>query len=303
MASFGGLAALLFKKKFKTTPYILTLQEGDSARHIFSRAVWLGPYWRQMFKQADFITAISRYLKKFAERNGAKSEIEIVPNGVDLEKFKVQSEKLVPSEAEGLKVEEIRKKTGIIQGDKIIITVSRLVKKNGIEDVIEAMKYLPENYKFLILGEGPLEKKLKNQSERLKVKERVIFLGNVSNSQVPQYLASADVFVRPSLSEGLGNSFLEAMAAGVPVIGTKVGGIPDFLVDPSTHSTAAQGSGQATGLFCEKKNPRNIAEKIKLILTDSSLCFKIKTNAQKIVEEKYNWDLIAEKMKGVFNNF
>ena len=100
------------------------------------------------------------------------------------------------------------------------------------------------------------------------------------------------MFVRPSLSEGLGNSFLEAMAAGVPIIGTNVGGIPDFLIDPSTGSRQA-----ATGLFCETANPKSIAEKIELLLTDEDLRQKLIINGKKAVAEKYDWDKIAARMK------
>jgi glycosyltransferase involved in cell wall biosynthesis len=263
------------------------LQEGDSSLHILLRAIWLGPFWRQMFSRADHLTAISGYLKKFALRNGAKNDIEIVPNGVDPEKFKSASDKL--------QVEEIKKKLGIKEADKAIITVSRLVKKNGVGDVIDALALLPEDYKFLILGSGPLEESLKSKAKNLKLESRVLFLGNIPNKEVPRYLAASDIFVRPSLSEGLGNSFLEAMAAGVPVIGTPVGGIPDFLQDPSA------GSGQATGLFCKVKDPKSIAEKIKILAEDESLREKIIENGKKLVAEKYNWDLIAQKMREVFD--
>ena len=111
---------------------------------------------------------------------------------------------------------------------------------------------------------------------------------------MPQYLSAADVFARPSLSEGLGSAFLEAMAAGLPVIGTAVGGIPDFLKDPSTHS------GQATGLFCNVNDPWDLAEKIKTLLTDRELRTKLIDNGRKLVAEKYDWDIIAEKFEEIY---
>ena len=101
-------------------------------------------------------------------------------------------------------------------------------------------------------------------------------------------MALADVFVRPSLSEGLGNVFLEAMAAGLPIIGTPVGGILDFLKDGET------------GLFCRIKNPKSIAEKIKEILSDDRLREKLIQNGQKLAEEKYSWDIIARQMEKIF---
>jgi glycosyltransferase involved in cell wall biosynthesis len=86
----------------------------------------------------------------------------------------------------------------------------------------------------------------------------------------------------------LGNVFLEAMATGLPIIGTPVGGIPDFLID------------RKTGLFCQVKNPQSIAQKIKEILEDDNLRKYLASNGLKLVREKYDWDKIALKMKKIF---
>ncbi len=281
MASFGGLAALFFKERFPGVPYILTLQEGDTPAHIYSRAKWLGPYYRKMFKKANFITAISQYLKAYALKQGTNCPIKVVPNGVDLIKIKNQKSKI--------KIDELKKELGIKENEKVVITVSRLVEKNGISDLIEAMNILRDlSVKLLILGVGPLEENLKLKTKNLKLEDKILFLGNVSNNEVPKYLGIADVFVRSSLSEGLGNSFLEAMAAGVPIIGTPVGGIPDFLRDGET------------GLFCEVRSPKSIAEKVKLILDDENLRQRLILQGKKLVEEKYDWDLVAQKMREIF---
>lgn len=277
MASFGALAAWLFKKINSRVPYLLTLQEGDTPEHIYSRARWLGPCYRKMFTDADFITVISRYLKDFALNQGATAPIEIVPNGVNFINYQLS-----------IKNYELRKQLGIYDNEKIIITVSRLVEKNGVGDIIEAMRYLPEKVKLLIIGDGKLEENYKLQIANYKLDGRVIMLGAIKNEEVSQYLAIADVFVRPSLAEGQGIAFLEAMAAGVPVIATPVGGIVDFL----RH-------GQ-TGLFCQVHNPKSIAEKIKILLENKELAEAIKVNAKKLVIENYDWNLLAGKMKSVF---
>ena len=142
-----------------------------------------------------------------------------------------------------------------------------MVEKNGVEDLIEAIKILDRNDIVLkILGDGKLRKKLEKLVKDLEIKDRVALLGEkqfqlkgeVSNKAVYERLMCADVFCRPSLSEGLGNAFLEAMAVGVPVIATPVGGIPDFLKDGET------------GWFCEPRNPKSIVEKIKYILDEKN---------------------------------
>lgn len=299
MASFGGLAALFFKKNHPSVPYLLTLQEGDSPEHIARRARWLFGNYKKMFTRADGLTAISQYLKKFALAQGATAPIEIVPNGVDINKFQSPS---------GNK-QELRTKLGLTIQDKVIITVSRMVPKNGIGDLIEAFSQLTDKgrrltIKLLILGSGPLEPALKNRVRELGLEDNVLFLGDIINDKVPNFLAIADVFVRPSLTEGLGNSFLEAMAAGVPVVGTPVGGIIDFLKDPSSQAANAQGLGPAaTGFFCEVKNPNSIAEKISYILDANNFekINRIKEAARQLVAERYSWNKIAGQTREIFD--
>ena len=103
-----------------------------------------------------------------------------------------------------------------------------MVIKNGVGDVIKALPKLSENIKFVILGEGELKQKLIKLAKDLGVSDRVIFKGFVSHEKIPKYLKACDIFIRPSLSEGMGNSFIEAMACRIPVIATPVGGIVDF---------------------------------------------------------------------------
>jgi glycosyltransferase involved in cell wall biosynthesis len=287
MASFGGLAALFFKKKNPNAPYLLTLQEGDTPEHIHSRARWLGPYFRQMFTRADFITAISQYLAKWARQMGARGPVEVVPNGVEVKKFEIRNSKFETNFK--FQILNFKKELGLKGSDKVLITVSRLVEKNAVADIIKSLTHLPVKVKLLILGDGPERKKLEALARKLKLGDRVIFLGQAPNSQVPSYLAAADVFIRPSLSEGQGISFLEAMAAGVPVIATPVGGIVDFL----RH--------QETGLFCEVKDPASLAEQVRILLANPELAEKIRKQARDLVLRDYDWDLIAIKMKNIFD--
>lgn len=256
----------LFGKK---TPYVLTLQDGDPFTHVFSRLriFVFKPLLSYGFRYASKIQTISTFLAEWARRMGYEREVEVIPNGVDLEKFKSV-------------------KSLAFDKDKItLITTSRLVEKNAVGDIIGALKFLPENVKLKILGSGPLEKVLKSKVESLKLENRVDFLGNIPNDQLPEYLHSADIFIRPSLSEGQGVAFIEAMAGGIPVIATPVGGIPDFL------------KHEETGLFCEVKNPESIAKQVRRLIEDEKLRKKIVENAKKMVKEKYDWDLITNEMK------
>ena len=281
MASYAGFAALNYKKSHPNIPYLLTLQEGDSRFKIYKNVWFVWLYFKQIFKRADYIQAISNYLANWARDMGAKCPVKVIPNGVDIAKFtRLDSAKLA-----NIKIED-----HIPCEHKRVITTSRLVAKNAVEDLIMSAEYLPENIHFTIIGSGKLENSLKKLAADRGWESRAHFLGSLEHDDIVLHLQQSQVFCRPSLSEGLGNSFLEAMAVGVPVIGTNVGGIPDFLQDGKT------------GWFCEIKNPKSIAEKIKYVLDEKNKVEvdKVRDNAKKLVVEKYNWDIIAKQMKQLF---
>ncbi len=284
MVSFASGAAYLANIfSGQKTPIILTLQEGDSETHLTYR--WFGLLnlsWKLALKYASEVTALSTYLAERAKRFGYKKEVKIIPNGVDVEKFSKNFSALEKLQA--------RKNLNLNEDDTVIITSSRLVKKNGIEDVIEAMPMLNEKIKFVICGEGIELYNLKNLSNKLGVSERVIFAGNVSHAELPLFLKSSNVFIRPSLSEGFGISFIEAMAARVPVIATKVGGIPDFLEDG------------VTGLFCNVNDPQSIVNKVMEYAGNPELTEKITENAYIRIKQKYDWGLIFLQYKKVFES-
>ena len=127
-------------------------------------------------------------------------------------------------------------------------------------------------------------------------------MGHIEPEKIPAHLARADVFVRPSRSEGLGNSFLEAMAAGLPVIGTKVGGIPDFLKEYNTNlRMGTNATNGENGLFTEVDNPKDLAGKIAFLINNDELCKKLGENGRKLVIGQYSWDNISKKMETIFN--
>jgi len=290
-ASYNSFAALFFKLHRANIPFVLTLQEGSSEKKRLTKVAFVRPLFNGIFKKADYIQAISNYLADFAKRMGVSCPIEVVPNGVDIEKVKSQKPASPAGGSKVKSIEELKSKLGIRPDEKVVITVSRLVPKNGIKDLIEAMsnvKCQMSNVKLLIAGSGPLEKELKQKVKNLGLQNKVLFLDEVLPGDVPKYLAVADIFVRPSLTEGLGNSFLEAMAAGLPIIGTSVGGIPDFLKEGET------------GLFCKVNDPKDLAKKLELLLTDQALYQKLKESGFKLVEEFYNWTIISNKMDRIF---
>jgi len=290
LATWAGIPALFFKLKFPQVKYLLTLQSGDSDLFIWLRTWFWYPLYRMIYRRADHIQVISRWLAERAKKYGYQGKISLIPNGVDIGKFKP-----VGSLEEKI---FIRQKLNLPRQDKIIFTSSRLVKKNNLAVLIQAVKLLISQYKLpitlVVAGGGRLETALKRLTKKLNLEHQVIFLGQLPPGELIAYYQTADIFTRPSLSEGQGISFLEAMACGLPVVATPVGGIVDFLID-----------GQ-TGLFCHPNEPDNLAEKIKLILTDQALTERLTFKALAMVKIKYNWRALSQRLgrllEGNFNS-
>jgi glycosyltransferase involved in cell wall biosynthesis len=277
MASYNGFAALVYTWIRPKARLLLTLQEGDPLEHYAKRTGVLTFLHKQIFRRANAIQAISHFLAAWAERMGAVSKPCVIPNGVDIARF---SSRLAPAERERL-----RTQLGFQESDVIIITTSRLTLKNAVDDLIKSLISLPSHYKLLIAGEGADRASLGALVEANGLHERVTFLGARSQQELPQLLQCADLFCRPSLSEGLGISFLEALASGLPIIATPVGGIPDFLHD-----------GQ-TGVFCQPRDPASIAKAVLRIQEEPGLRQKLIKQGEELVKKDYAWEGITKRIE------
>jgi len=289
--SFGASAAGLLKLIYPKIPLVFTIQYGESEERISKgRFGLMSPALRLILMQADYVTAISNYLLELCKQYGYIGEEAIIHNGVDLQRAgeSLRFPRLASLAQGGL----LAKPAQQLTGSPIIVTVSRLVPKNGvdilIQSVVELKKEIPD-IKLRIVGDGPERGNLEHLSDSLGLKDNVKFSGSVPYGEVPKYLSEADVFARPSRSEGMGNAFIEALAAGLPIIGTPVGGITDIIDD------------QNTGLFVKTDDPKDLAEKIKILLNDKELAARIVANGHKIILERFDWDFIAKAYAQVFS--
>ena len=267
-------------------PYVLTLQEGDTFERQFGRARLLlfMPLLDWGFRQANVVQAISHFLGEWARRRGFEGSLEIVPNGVDGKKF---SAEISPDEKAAL-----RRKYGFAASDKILLTISRLVPKNGVDLVIRALSNLPQSVKLLIVGDGPDRKDLQLLAQELGVADRVVFTGHIDNAELPRYLHTSDIFIRASRSEGQGIAFIEAMAAGIPVVAPQVGGISDFLFDAERNP-----EHEPTGFAIDPESPSSVVEVVQRLINDPLRASQVAHKAQQMVLKEYDWDKIAEEMR------
>lgn len=166
-------------------------------------------------KRADFIIVPSNYIKDMVIGwNVAKEKIRIFHNAIGRE-FEVTASK------------ETAKKILNLEG-KIITTIGRLIPLKGIDKLIEITKELNDT-KLLIIGDGPEKENLRQLVKSINIEDRVIFKGEIPRNKMPLYLKASDIFILNSEAEGSPQVILEAMSVGVPIIATKVGGIPEII--------------------------------------------------------------------------
>ncbi len=263
----NGIIAYLIARSRKK-PYIITLQGDELMDYPEKRMLrMLKLPIGAALRNADKVHCISKALADAAVKNFgvAKDKTVIIPNGVDLAGFK------------NAKKIDLKKK---YDAKKILISVSRLTDKNNIELVIRAMKHVDRQAKLIIIGDGPNKQKLLKLKKDLKV--RVEFLGNIEHDRIAGYLKGADLFVRTPKTEGLGIVFLEAMAAGLPIITSNVGGIPDIV----KHNE--------TGIITGNKDEKELAKAINSLLKDKKLSEKLMINGKEFIRD-YDWGIIYKK--------
>lgn len=284
MAHSTAVPLALFNFFHRRVPFVLTLQEGDELETIEkkARSVWF--LFARAFTKARVVQVISSYLGKWAMRMGATCPVVHIPNGVDLDHFTAEMKKSERA--------VMRRHINKQQEDILLISTSRLVEKNGIDVCISALEHLPSNMHLVLVGTGPLEGALRMQVEIKKLQDRVVFAGEAQYKDIPRYLAMCDIFVRPSRSEGMGNSFIEAMAMELPVVGTQEGGLRDIIFDKTRNPKVP-----STGWAVPKDDPVALAQAVEDIIFHKSKREETVENARRLITGTYEWKVIAERMK------
>ena len=236
--------------------------------------------YRWVSRQATMV-AVSEDLKQFiVEKVGACPErITVLYNGVD-----------VPMPPKQVEVDACRKELRLPQGDQIVGVVGNLYPVKGhqylIEGIPAVLKKCP-NTSFVFAGRGQLEKELKDQVHRLGLDERVHFLG--LRQDISTILALLDVFVLPSLSEGLSMAILEAMMAGKPVIATRVGGNPEIVLDGET------------GFLVPPRDSQTLADQLVTLLTDKEQAAQFAARGKRRAEEQFSLKTMVHAYQSLYD--
>jgi len=219
-------------------PVTITLR-GTESRHLADPA--LKPLVLQAVTAATRVFSVSDSLRQLMIRQGASPDhISVVGNGVDLAKFRPIS-KL-----------DARRQLAVPDDGPILISVGGLVERKGFHRVIELLPALLKRFPrlhYLVVGgpspEGDMSAALREQVRGLGLEAHVTFTGPLSPDRLHVPLSAADVFVLPTRNEGWANVFLEAMACGLPVVTTDVGGNPEVINSPALGQIVPFGNASA----------------------------------------------------------
>ena len=230
---------------------------------------------RLLVEQSDGIICCSNYMLDHIQYvlGAVKTKIRVIPNGVEASRFNNgRQPQLIP--------------TGVSEDRKTILYVGRIVREKGIFTLLDAFEKLRKQGKdvsLVLVGEGPLKEDLAKEVLRRKLNDRVKLAGFVDEKKLVSLYNSSDAFVLPSHYEPFGMVALEAMASRVPVVVSDVGGLSEIVEDG------------ITGVKVPASNPSTLAEGILRVLEDRELSEQLKENAYRAVQERYRWDMIAEK--------
>lgn len=286
-AHFGvdAVVAMRLAKRLKV-PLVVTLHGMDVTRLDYDMLKSCSPnlinyvfFKKSLFKRADLFICVSEFIKQAAVKAGfPEDKLKVHYIGIDCDSLSMRNS---------------------LGEDGLIVHVGRLVEKKGTKYLLEAFAKVREqitNAKLVIIGDGPLKESLQLQSERLGIKNDVMFLGMQPNNVVVDWVKKAALMAVPSItaangdSEGLPTVIAEANALGVPVVGYDSAGIKEILLH------------EKTGLMSPERDIGGLAKNLSLLLSDSKLRFEMGVNARRNVEENFNIKKQSEKLELIYDN-
>jgi glycosyltransferase involved in cell wall biosynthesis len=237
------------------------------------------PYLSGNLTAAQTVVTISEYNRRFLISSGTPAKkITVIPCGLDLQEFCVQPDR---TPAHGT-----------------IVSIGRLDPIKGFLSLIDACALLQERgvpFACEIVGEGPQRRELEQQIHAHGLREKFHLLGALSQAQVREVLARAELFVLPSVRTADGNqdgipvALMEAMALGIPVISTQVSGIPELVID------------EVSGLLIPPQDARALAAALERLLGNASLREKVAAGGSQMVRAHHDIALSAAQMQTVFD--
>jgi glycosyltransferase involved in cell wall biosynthesis len=284
MSPVPALGLLACKTPWLRTPVVVVLHQlyddlGHWCRYFGLIGGLSGYVFQEMLKRRKLIyekvICDGRWVEDYLEPY-LGDMLRHIPNGVDHSRFQICQ----PGDS------------SISSSNITILTVGRFVPQKGHEFLLKATHILKERdfpAKLVLAGDGPSFETMQQLARELDIQDMVEFLGQVSREDVPALLASADLFVLPSLVEGMPNTVLEAMAAGIPIVSTDISAVRGVL-------------NFQNSVLVEPANEQALADGIQRLVEDQQLRARSVTLNRELVQTHYGWDRIATQEIAVFES-
>ncbi len=270
----GNLGLKMAKKLH--IPYVYTMHSmyDEFMHHVFKHAQWLfrAPYnafvrhnLHKFGDNADAVIIPHKKVQSMFDHHNVTRPLTIIPTGLDLSRFK-------RTNFDKKDIDKLKEELGV-KDKKIILFLGRLCKEKSIDLLLENFAKMRDNLNivFVLVGEGPAQKELENLTQKLNIKDKVIFAGSRPWDMVNKYYQIADVFVNASQSETQGLTFIEALASSVPVLARYDYNLDQTIIDGYN------------GYFYE--NAEDFDQKLTKMLTDKQLMTTLKKNAENSVDK------------------
>ncbi|MGB9980624.1 glycosyltransferase family 4 protein [Methanobacterium sp.] len=283
---YSDYSALRYAKKNKV-PFVVTYhadaqESGGNFIRNWAQIIYNRSLLKNVLNGADVIIATSNsYIDESKFLGDYRDKIEVIPNGINLEEFDIN-----------LSQEECRDKLGLPHDKKIILFFGNIVAYKGPHILLKAFSKVKAQFKdvkLVFAGRGGMQEELTKLAAKMSIENDILFTGYVDEGLKPFYYKSADIFCLPSITmaEAFGIVNLEAMACGIPVISSKLGGIPDVIDD------------KETGLLVKPEDEKSLTDAITFLLENDDIARKMGNVGKRKVQE-YSWKKIAEKTEEVY---
>ncbi len=257
----------------------------SNERFMVSFNWFLRIFEERMLERSNKIIAVSDFTRRelLQYYKVKEAKIRVIHNGVDVDKFQPAGDKRKAKEALGFSPDDIA-----------ILSVGRLYARKGLFTLIESMPPVVrkfKNAKFIIAGKGLSNemKKLVSYATKLGVKDNIVFTGYFPDKKLPKLYQAADIFAFSTFYENLPFAVLEALSTGLPVVTTKVGGIPEMIE-----------SGR-NGFLVQPSNARELADRVLYYLEHPAAASEMGFLARKTILERFDWRLIVKKVLAVYD--
>lgn len=264
-------------------PVIVSLQ-GSDIHSLPHRNRILAHMTKNVLERADRVTSVSRALRQSSRSFGMpKNEVEVIYNGCVMETFAFDPEIR----------KHFRERLELSRDEVAIIYVGSLIPSKGLYELLQALQLSIQKgrkIRLILVGEGREKKRLERFATSLGIMNIISFLGQVPHLGVAKWLNAADILVLPSYNEGLPNVVLEAMACGLPVIATEVGGIPEAVEDG------------LSGILIPPREVIALSDAVERLIVNPELRRQMGFRGKEIVESKFLWDDTATKFNELYRS-